>query len=53
MSKHISTMILWILIAGILLYGIQHLGDLWSAFTHLTKGGSLKGLFQSINTVFK
>lgn len=53
MSKHIGTMIVWILVAGLLLYIAQHGSELSRGFVYLTKGGSIKGLFQSINTIFK
>ena len=53
MSKYIGVMIAWIILAGILFYVVQHSQDLVRGIAHITKGGDLRSLFQSVNTLFK
>lgn len=53
MTKYIGVIIAWILVAGVVLYIVQHSADLVRGFTYLTKGGSIKGLFHYIDTVYK
>jgi hypothetical protein len=53
MTKHIGVMIAWIVVVGLLLYVVQHTDDLLRGIAYMTKGGNLKELFQSIDTLFK
>ncbi len=53
MTKHIGTIVLWIIAAGLALYIVQHFGDLMSGISYLKQGVDRQGFFNGIDRFFK